>query len=209
MLDRYIQALGGRDALAKLTSRVRKGTLTNRAGQVSPLTIEETAAGQVRVSLASAPGIARASDGSSGWTQSGDRVRALDRVESLNAAMQADLVLGLQVREQFSALAVRAYDRVNGKAVVIVEGRRAGGTTETLYFDRASGLLVRRAARLATPLGPLPSQIDYDDYRPVDGVQTPFEVKVTDWESASVERFSEMAHNQRVDPARFAAPAAK
>jgi len=95
------------------------------------------------------------------------------------------------------------------KAVVIVEGRRAGGTTETLYFDRASGLLVRRAARLATPLGQLPSQIDYDDYRPVDGVQTPFEVKVTDWESVSVERFSEVAHNQGVDPARFAAPAVK
>jgi photosynthetic reaction center cytochrome c subunit len=209
VLDKYIQALGGRDAIAKLTSRVRKGTLTNRAGQASPLTIEETAAGQVRVSVASAPGIARASDGSSGWTQSGDRVRALDRVESLNAAMQADLALGLQVREQFSALAVRAYDRVNGKAVVIVEGRRAGGTTETLYFDRATGLLVRRAARLATPLGQLPSQIDYDDYRPVDGIQTPFEVKVTDWESLSVERFSEVAHNQGVDSVRFAAPAVK
>ena len=95
------------------------------------------------------------------------------------------------------------------RAVVILEGRRAGGTTETLYFDRASGLLVRRAARLAKPLGQLPSQIDYDDYRPVDGVQTPFEVKVTDWESASVERFSEVAHNQGVDPARFAAPAVK
>lgn len=209
VLDKYLQALGGRDALAKLTSRTRTGTLTNRAGQVSPLTIEETAAGQVRVSLASAPGISRASDGSSGWTQSGDRVRALGRVESLNAAMQADLALALQVRETYSALAVRAYDRVNGKAVVVVEGRRAGGTTESFYFDRASGLLVRRAARLATPLGQLPAQIDYEDYRPVDGVQTPFEVKVTDWESVSVERFSEVTHNQGVSPARFAAPAAK
>jgi hypothetical protein len=209
VLDRYIQALGGRDALGTLSSRVRKGTLTNRAGQASPLTIEETAAGEVRVSLASTPGISRASDGLAGWTQSGDRVRTLDRVESFNAAMQADLALGLQVREKYSALAVRAYDRVNGKAVVVVEGRRAGGTTETFYFDRASGLLVRRAARMATPLGQLPAQIDYDDYRPVDGVQTPFEVTVTDWESVSVERFSEVAHNQGVDPARFAAPAAK
>jgi hypothetical protein len=52
-------------------------------------------------------------------------------------------------------------------------------------------------------------QIDYDDYRPVDGVQTPFEVRVTDWESVSVERFSEVAHNQAIDPSRFARPAAK
>ena len=209
VLDKYLQALGGRDALAKLSSRVRTGTVANRAGQSSPLTIEETAAGQVRVTVASATPVARASDGSSGWTQSGDRARALDRVESLNAAMQADMALGLKIREAYSALAVRAYDRVNGKAVVALEGRRAGGTTETLYFDRASGLLVRRAARLATPMGPLPAQVDYDDYRAVEGVLTPFEVRVTDWESVSVERFTGVTHNQGIDPARFTLPAGK
>ena len=209
VLDKYLEALGGRDALAKLSTRVRTGTLGNRAGQSSPVTIEETAAGQVRVSVASATPAARASDGSSGWTQAGERSRALDRVESLNVALQADLALALHIREKYSALAVRAYDRINGKAVVALEGRRAGGTTETLYFDRASGLLVRRAARLATPMGPLPAQVDYDDYRPVDGVQTPFDVKVTDWESVSVERFTGVTHNQGIDPARFTLPAGK
>jgi hypothetical protein len=133
-------------------------------------------------------------------------VRALDRVEALNAGLQADLALGVQIKEKYAALAVRTYDRVNGKAVVVLEGRRAAGASETMYFDRASGLLVRRSVRLTTPLGPLPVQIDYDDYRPVDGVQTPFAVKVTDWESVSVETFSDVVHNQPIDPARFAPP---
>ena len=103
---------------------------------------------------------------------------------------------------------MRAYDRVNGKSVVVVEGRRPGVAVESLFFDRASGLLVRRTAQLRTPFGPLPVQIDYDDYHPVDGVQTPFEVKVTDWESVSVERFSDIVHNQPIDAARFVPPAA-
>ncbi len=206
VLDKYIAALGGRDALARLTSRVRRGTLTNRAGQASPLTIEETSAGLVRVTIASTPGVVRATDGASAWTESGDRVRALDHVETLNAGLQADMLMGLQVKEQYVALAVRAYDRVNGKSVIVVEGRRPPAASETLYFDRASGLLVRRSVRLATPMGELPVQIDYDDYHPVDGVQTPYEVRVTDWESVSVEKFSDVAHNAPIDPARFRSP---
>jgi hypothetical protein len=161
------------------------------------------------VTLASTPVLARGADAASAWTQSGDRWRTLDHVETLNVGLLADMSLSRQIKEQYAALAVRAYDRSNGKAVVVVEGRRSAGAAETLSFDRASGLLVRRAVRLNTPLGQLPVQIDYDDYRTVDGVMTPFEVRVADWESASVEKFSEVTHNQRIDAARFAPPAAK
>jgi hypothetical protein len=172
------------------------------------VTIEETPAGLIRVTAGATPGIVRAADGTSAWTQSGDRVRRLDHVETANAGLQADMSLGLRLKEQYSALAVRAYDRVNGKAVVAVEGRRPAAA-ETFYFDRASGVLVRRSARLNTPLGQLPVQIDYDDYRTVDGVMTPFEVRVADWESVSVEKFGEVTHNQPIDAARFARPPAK
>jgi hypothetical protein len=209
VLDKYLEAIGGRDAVTRLSSRTRRGTLTNRAGQAAPLSIEETADGLIRVTVASTPGVVRAVDGTSGWTQSGDRLRVLDGVETRNASLQADMALGVQIRERYAALAVRAYDRVNGTAVVVLEGRRAAGATETLSFDRASGLLVRRTVTLRTPMGPLPVQIDYDDYRPIDGVKTPFEVRVTDWESVSVETFSDVVHNQPIDPARFARPAGR
>jgi photosynthetic reaction center cytochrome c subunit len=209
VIDKYLEALGGRDAVAKLTTRVRRGTLTNRAGQTAPLTIEETGAGLVRMTVESAAPVSRAVDGKSAWVESGNRVRTLEGVEAANAGMPADLSLGLQLKDKYAALAVRAYDRVNGKDVVVLEGRRSAGVGETLCFDRASGLLVRRSARLMTPLGPLPVQFDYDDYRRVDGVQAPFEIRVTDWESVSVEKFSSVVFNQSIDPGRFAPPAAK
>ena len=209
VIDKYVDAVGGRAAITRLTTRVRQGTLTNRAGQTSPLTVEETAAGLVRVTVGSATPISRAFDGTSAWVESGNRPRVLEGVETANASLPADLALGVQLKEKYAALAVRAYDRVNGKAVIVVEGRRSAVTNETLYFDRATGLLVRRSARLMTPMGPLPVQIDYDDYRPVDGVQTPFDVRVTDWESVSVEKFSDVVHNQPIDPGRFARPVPK
>ncbi len=208
IVDKYLQAIGGRDAVARLTSRVRRGTLTNGAGQSSPVTVEESAAGLVRLTVGGTPPISRAFDGRSAWAEFGGRIRELEGVELANAALPGDLRLGLRLTDEYSALAVRAYDRANGKAVVVVEGRRPQGASETLYFDRASGLLVRRAIRLRTPLGSLPVQVDYGDYRAVDGVQTPFEVRVADWESVSTERFTDVTHNQPMDAARFAKPEA-
>jgi hypothetical protein len=209
VIDKYAAALGGRAAIANLTTRTRRGTLTNRAGQSAPVTIEETAAGLVRTTLDATPAFSRAFDGAAAWTESGGRVRELEGVEVANAALASDLALALQLKDTYTAMAVRAYDRVNGKAVIVVEGRRSPAASETLSFDRETGLLVRRSARLKTPLGLLPVQIDYDDYRPVDGVQTPFDVRVTDWESVSIQKFAEIAHNQRIDPGRFAKPAGK
>ena len=49
--DKYIQAAGGRDALAKVNTRVMKGTLTTRAGQTVPVTVEEKLPGRYRQTL--------------------------------------------------------------------------------------------------------------------------------------------------------------
>ena len=45
-----------------------------------------------------------------------------------------------------------------------------------LYFDVKSGLLVRRRHEVRTPLGVLPSEYDYEDYRAVDNLQVPFKM---------------------------------
>jgi hypothetical protein len=42
-----------------------------------------------------------------------------------------------------------------------------------LYFDQESGLLLRMIRYAETPLGRNPTQIDYADFRVVDGVKIP------------------------------------
>jgi len=39
-------------------------------------------------------------------------------------------------------------------------------------FDVGTGLLVRRYTESDTPLGKLPLQLDYEDYREVDGINS-------------------------------------
>jgi len=208
VLDKYIQALGGRDAVAKLKTRTRKGTLTNRANQTANVTIEDTATGQIRTSIDGQPAPAtRAFDGKAAWGQTGPRVRDFEGVEATNIGLAADLALPVNIKDTYNALAVQNYGRIAGHQVISLQGRRANGVSEQLMFDRESGLLVRRNIRLRTPLGELPVEIGYDDYRPVNGVQTPFEMHITDWESASTLKFSDVTFNLPVDAARFTRPA--
>ncbi|MCX6553284.1 MAG: c-type cytochrome, partial [Acidobacteria bacterium] len=181
VLDTYIKALGGREAIQKLTTRTRRGTMTNRAGQSSSVTIEDTAAGQYRATIEGPPAqTTRAWDGKEAWTQSGNRVRDYEGVEAANVSLGADLSLAPAIKDTYAALTVQAYSRIAGHEVIVVQGRRPGGASESLMFDRATGLMARRLVRLKTPMGELPVQIDYADYRPVNGVQTAFEIHVAD-----------------------------
>ena len=53
-----------------------------------------------------------------------------------------------------------------------------GQPVAQFYFDEA-GLLVRMIRFTRTPVGEVPTQIDYSDYREVAGVKIPFTRKVS------------------------------
>ena len=55
--------------------------------------------------------------------------------------------------------------------------RRRGAAT--LYFDAESGLLVRQVRYADSPVGRIPTLIDYADYRDVAGVKMPFTGSLT------------------------------
>ncbi len=209
VLDRFVQAIGGPDALQKITSRARRGSVTDRAGRTLPITVEDTSSGQIRVTVGAEPLFSRAFDGTEGWVQSGSNTRALEGVELLDVRLQEDLGAMAHARQRYGAFQARAYDTLDGHDVIVLTGRTSTEVNETLFFDRASGLLWRRVVRLRTPMGRLPVQIDYADYRTVDGVKMPFEVRIASWDSLAVEKFTDVALNPALAPARFAMPAAK
>jgi hypothetical protein len=184
--------------------------MTNRGGQTATVVVEDTSAGQVRTSIEGPPAPStRGFDGKAAWSQTGQRVRDHEGVEATNMSLSADLALPTAIKGSYTALGVQNYGRIAGHQVITVQGRRAAGVSEQLMFDRESGLLARRVIRLSTPMGELPVQIDYNDYRPVAGVQTPFDVRIADWESVSAFTFTEVTVNQPIDAARFARPAAQ
>jgi hypothetical protein len=60
----------------------------------------------------------------------------------------------------------------------------------------------------ATPVGPVPTEINYDDYRDVAGVKMPFTWTVSQTYMQMTIKVSSISPNVTVDPVVFAKPAA-
>jgi hypothetical protein len=92
---------------------------------------------------------------------------------------------------------------------VIVQGANPGSVLlpVNFYFDDASGLLVRWVRWNDTPVGPVPTQIDYTDYRDVAGVKMPFAWTVSQTYMQMTIKLSAIQPNVSVDASRFGKPA--
>jgi hypothetical protein len=121
----------------------------------------------------------------------------------------ADFSLPLRLQDRYQALAVnKAYDTIDGKQVVVLTGRPYPDVTEQLSFDRESGLLLRRSIlTTGVRLMNLPEQIDYSDYRDVNGITLPFTVRHATWNAVTTEKFTDVKINAPVLDEVFAKPA--
>ena len=83
------------------------------------------------------------------------------------------------------------------------------GTRVKLYFDRASGLLMRQTRYATTAVGTIPMHIIYSDYRVVPGldVKIPFTWQATWVDGQSTIKVASVQPNVAIDAARFAKPA--
>jgi len=73
------------------------------------------------------------------------------------------------------------------------------------YFDQA-GLLVRFVRWTRTPVGFIPTQVDFADYRDVAGVKVPFDRKVTQTYMQAHVLLTQVQPNVAIEASRFAKP---
>jgi hypothetical protein len=63
---------------------------------------------------------------------------------------------------------------IDGKPTYLVSAKGKDTPSLSLYFDQDGGLLIRLIRYAETPLGQNPTEIDYADFRVVDGVKIPY-----------------------------------
>jgi hypothetical protein len=200
---KYYDAIGGEAALQKVTSAVMRGTAADRAGVSTSAVVTEKAPGRYRITIEAKTASSRVFDGTNVWARNGENNRDLAGVEALAVARAASPWLGAGLKSSLSRVQVGRYERIDGRDVITLNGTVSPDVSESLSFDRASGFLVRRLARLRTVMGRLQMQIDYGDYRAVDGVKVPFEVKIADWQSVTTLKFSDVKLNGTVEDSVF------
>ena len=211
VFDKYLDALGGAERLAALTSYVATGTYAGFDTNLDevPVEIYAGAPNQLTMVVHLSTGVSTSTyNGRDGWMAGPDTPLPLLTLTAGNldrARLEAILSFPAGIRQAFSQWRVgRAV--MGDEEVQVVQAVDAGEAVANLYFD-ASGLLVRLVRWTQTPVGFGPTQIDYADYRDVAGVKMPFRKTVSQTYMQMTIELSDVQPNVEVDPSRFARPA--
>jgi len=207
LIDNYILALGGAPAIQKVSTRVAQGS-ANVGGRPTPIDIFEKNPDK-RISLMHSGNgdIVTAYNGQEGWMAAPGRPsRDMNSSEIEAAKLDADLHLATDMKAMFAELRVVAEEKVGDLTTYVVSAARPGQPPVKLYFDQQSGLLVRELRYAESPLGLNPTEIDYADYRAVEGVQTPFRWTVARPNGRFTIQLEQVKQNVPIDDAKFARP---
>ena len=218
ILDKYLQALGGGERLAKVTSFIATATSEGfrgfgGGGQVQ---IFAKAPDQRATIIKFAENIGRQDairvfDGKSGWVSAPLAVvpeYALGGSELDGARLDAQLSFPSQIKKTLTQLRVGPPDNIAGRDVHVVQGNGARGLVATLYFDRESGLLLRMVRFGTSPIGRAPTQVDFADYREVAGagIKMPFRWTFGWLNGRDTFELKDVRVNAPIDAAVFAPP---
>ncbi len=210
ILDKYLQAAGGRAAVEKITSRVEKGSLTIPGGPEIPIDIFAKAP-EMRIAIAHMRqgDNVTAFDGHAGWLGNPGRPpRPMSDADNDITKIDADLHLAADMKQLFQSFRVRPGEKIGDRETVLLVGMNEGKPPMRFYFDTETGQLLRTLRYVETPLGRNPSQVDFADYRDVDGVKIPFRWTLARPGNRFTIEVKEVHQNVPVDDTQFAMPAA-
>jgi photosynthetic reaction center cytochrome c subunit len=213
ILDKYIAALGGAKRLAGITSFVARGTSSGYGPESAkrPIEIYARFPDQRTLIIHTDNGDSTTTyDGGVGWLAAPLRpvaVMALTGGELEGARLDALLSFPGQIKQALGQWRTGAPAIIDDRRVEVIQGTSAGGSIATLYFDPDSGLLIRLRRYAASPVGRVPTQFDFSDYRDVAGVKMPFHWTMTWLDGRENGELSEVVPNAEVDPQRFNKPA--
>jgi photosynthetic reaction center cytochrome c subunit len=207
LLDKYLVAMGGADALQKITSRVQKGTLTSFGGRKFPAEVYSKAPDK-RLSVMHLQGgdSLTAFDGKQGWLGVPNRVHMMSAAENDAARIDADLYFAVHVKMLYQKFRVEPGEKIDGHDTYLVVGSSEGHPPLRLYFDEQTGLVLRLVRYAETPLGRNPTQIDYADYRDVNGVKVPFRWALSRPGNRFTIQIEQAQENVPLDDSKFAPP---
>lgn len=218
VVEKHLAAIGGRDALAKLTSRKSTGTVTlsTQGGEFSgPIELDVKPPNKSRVlmtiDLASVGAgqmiIEQRFDGTTAYatnSMQGDTPVSAKQADNMrNAAFPTPL---LGYKDRGAKLEQLPGEKLQGKDAIVLLLTPAAGAPVRMFFDPDTFLIVRTATTINVPQigGDVEQTTDVSDYRPVDGVKLPFRVVMTNPAQTVAISLTKIEHNVAIDDATFA-----
>jgi hypothetical protein len=209
LLERYIEKSGGADAYAKAKNMSMTGTV-EMAGRNISGTVTILEEGEKSYTSMDFPGIGKVEegfDGETAWEDSAlEGPRILEGDEKAAAKRAATLALITSWRQVYKEAHISGEAEVEGKPAWKVDMLPREGKPETFFFEKDSGLLVRISAVLSTAMGEIATEATMSDFRPVNGILTPFTQTEKAMSQTIIMHFDKIAYNAEIPGARFNLP---
>ena len=217
IIDRYLQALGGERQLSTITSFTATGTSIGFGGFGGGGAVQIFANAPDQrstiIEFKDAPGrdaSIRSYDGKIGWMKTPLTVLGeyqLSGSELDGARLDAQMAFPFQIRRVLTNLRTLQPATIDDRDVDVVQGNGPGRLFATLHFDKQTGLLTRMIRYGNSPIGRLPTQVDYADYRLVSGVKLPFRFTFAWLDGRDAFQLADVRVNVPIDATKFGRPA--
>ncbi len=217
VVEKHLAAIGGRSALAKLTTRRATGTvtITTPGGDVTgPIEISAKAPNKARahmrldltpLGLPETMMLEQKFDGTDGWmlnSVQGDTQITGNQLDNMrNNAFPSPL---MAYKTGGATLELLPRETLDGRELVVLRMTPKAGSAVTMLFDASTYLLARSRLTVVTAeLGPLDQTVELSDYRDVGGIKLPFQVVNSTPVQTVKMKFEKIEHNVPVDDAVF------
>ena len=206
ILEKYLAAVGGAEALQKVKTRAQKGNIL-AFGDKYPIEIfSEGPEKRVSISHPKSGDSVTAFNGEVGWLAMPRGFHQMSSAEQQAARIDAQLYFPARLPELFQEFQVRPGKAIDGHETYLVSAKGKDLPSVQLYFDQESGLLMRLIKYAETPLGRNPTEIDYADYRVADGVKIPYKWTLARPGGRFTIQVDEVKQNVPVDERLFVMP---
>ena len=214
VFDKYMTAVGGTQRAAALTSFIATGTNVGYGPESADKRVTEVYSKSAPLQRTVVVHTSNGSNttvynGTSAWLSQPLRpvdVLALAGQELAGAKIDAALFYPAQLKSLAPRWRV-SPSTVDDQDVWEVQGNTADGIIVSLLFDQKTGLLTRSVRYTDSPVGKIPVQTDYSDYRDVNGLKMPFKYTMTWLDGRDNFEFTQIRSNATIEAARFAKPA--
>jgi photosynthetic reaction center cytochrome c subunit len=207
-VERYINAIGGLAALKSISTEQKTGTVDLGHGIQFPVDIFVQGA-TMRCTITHLPTgeSIETVQKNQGWSSvPGRPLRDLSQSEIQAERVDADPPFLADLQTSFTNFDLRPETQIDGHKVYAIRASNPNGPLVRLYIDQQSGLLLRLIRYVDTPLGRNPTQIDYSDYRDVNGIKLPFRYTVAQPQGSFSVQLNRIVTNAKIDDSRFAKP---
>lgn len=206
ILNKYVQAIGGKAVVEKIKTRLIKGSVVTGGGS-APLQIFEKAPNKFYRQIES-PVSGTSENGFNGtvaWSKNQRGLREVSGPEIASAKREYHLHREIELKEFYPQMTVKGKEKVGDREAYVIEAASADGTSEKLYFDAQTWLLTRWDVSIRGTT----VQTDYEDYKEVDGIRLAFTLRRSRADFSWTDKIDEIKHDLPIADTKFDKPTAQ